>query len=83
MGTCSLGIVYLQNNEMVEATVSADTHGQHFIIDLRALEYDSDLYIGIRKLDEFDVTLTLDVSLTVVACDRMTRSRSTMASGTR
>ena len=58
-------IVYLQNNEAIEAVVEPDSHGQHFIIDLRNLEYDSDLYIGIQKLNEFDTTLTLDVSLTV------------------
>ena len=58
-------IVYLQNNEDVTAVVEPDSHGQHFIIDLRELEYDSDLYIGIQKLNEYDTTLTLDVSLTV------------------
>lgn len=58
-------IVYLQNNENVTAVVEPDSHGQHFIIDLRELEYDSNLYIGIQKLNEYDTTLTLDVSLTV------------------
>ena len=28
-----------------------DNHGQDFIIDLRNLEYDTDIYLGLQKKD--------------------------------
>ena len=40
---------------MFEGTVISDNHGQH----------DTNIYIGTRKLDNPDDTLTFDVSLTV------------------
>ena len=42
-----------------------DNHGQDFIIDLRNLEYDTDIYLGLQKKDQPLVTLKVDVSLTV------------------
>lgn len=50
---------------MFEGTVISDNHGQHFVIDLSKMEYDTSIYIGTRKLDNPDDTLTFDVSLTV------------------
>lgn len=71
-------IIYLKNNEEVESTVEPDSHGQHFIIDLRELEYDSDVYIGIHKLNEPNTSLTVDLSLTVLSwmvCELVLRRR--------
>lgn len=71
-------IIYLKNNEEVESTVEPDSHGQHFIIDLRELEYDSDVYIGIHKLNEPNTSLTVDLSLTVpswMVCELVLRRR--------
>lgn len=42
-----------------------DNHGQHFVIDLSKLEYDTNIYIGTQKLDNPDNEITFDVSLTV------------------
>ena len=58
-------IIPLKNNDMVTGLVEPDTHAQYFIIDLRMLEYDTDLYIGIQKTNEFDSPVVLDVSKTV------------------
>ena len=58
-------IIYLENDEMVTGLVEPDTHSQYFIIDLRSQEYDTDLYIGIQKTNEFDSPVVLDVSKTV------------------
>ena len=58
-------IIYLKNDEMVTGMVEPDTHSQHFIIDLRYQEFDTDLYIGIQKMNEFDSPVVLDVSKTV------------------
>ena len=50
---------------MFEGTVISDNHGQHFVIDLSKLEYDTNIYIGTQKLDNPDNEITFDVSLTV------------------
>ena len=59
------GIVHLKENEIFDGTVYPDNHGQHFIVDLREEEYDSDVYLGFQKKDCFNDTLTVDVALTV------------------
>ena len=58
-------IIYLENDKMVTGVVEPDTHSQYFIIDLRSQEYDTDLYIGIQKMNELDSPVVLDVSKTV------------------
>lgn len=63
--TRRIDIISLQNNDIFEGTVISDNHGQHFVIDLTKLEYDDDIYIGTRKLDNPDDKITFDVSLTV------------------
>lgn len=50
---------------MFTGTVIGDNHGQHFVIDLTKLEYDTNIYIGTQKLDNPDNEITFDVSLTV------------------
>lgn len=53
------------HDQITTATVMPDNHGQDFIIDLRNLEYDTDIYLGLQKKDQPLVTLKVDVSLTV------------------
>ena len=42
-----------------------DNHGQHFIMDLRYLEYDTDIRIVVKKLDQPEIPVYVDLSLTV------------------
>lgn len=59
------GIISLPLDESTTGSVMPDAHGQHFLIDLRDLEVDSHLYLGLQKTTEPNVTLTVDVSRTV------------------
>ena len=60
------GIVRLVEDEIYEGTVIPDNHGQHFMVDLRKDQYDTDIYLGFQKSDCYNTTLTVDVALTVI-----------------
>ena len=59
------GIVRLKNDEIYNGSVIPDNHGQHFMVDLRQDQYDSDLYLGFQKDNCYNTTLYVDVALTV------------------
>ena len=63
------GLITLPIDETTTGSVMPDVHGQQFLIDLRNLEVDSDIYLGLRKTNEPNVTLTVDISKTV--CETM------------
>ncbi len=58
-------LVYLEPHKTVTGSVMPDNHGQHFIMDLRYLEYDTDIRIVVKKLDQPEIPVYVDLSLTV------------------
>lgn len=59
-------LVYLEPYKTVTGSVMPDNHGQHLIMDLSILEYDTDIRIVVKKLDQADIPVYVDLSLTVL-----------------